>query len=146
MGSAYLGIGMHCKLTIMKQIAIILFYFFIVTCQIAYTQNSEDRWIMGKERMEKLLKESLSDTSVHNYVITDRILLKDEKKAIGFAENVLFDIYGKDEIIDQRPYEIYFIDYYWIIKGTLPKTCVGGTFLIIIDSRDYRIVRISHGQ
>jgi hypothetical protein len=120
--------------------------FFLIIVNSVYSQSGDIRWIMGKERMEKLLIESLSDSSVHNYISKSKILLKEEKKAIEFAENVLFDIYGKDEIIFQRPYEKYLIGYFWIIKGTLPKSSVGGTFLIIIDSRDYKVLRITHGK
>ena len=59
---------------------------------------------------------------------------------------MLFSIYGKDNIIKQSPYEIYFIDNYWVIGGTLPKEYLGGTFLIIIDSRNCKIIRITHGK
>jgi len=66
--------------------------------------------------------------------------------AISVAEPILFSIYGKDNITKQRPYEIYFIDNYWVIAGTLPKGYLGGTFLIIIDSKDSEIIRITHGK
>jgi len=61
-------------------------------------------------------------------------------------EPILFSIYGKGNITKQRPYEIYFIDNHWVIIGTLPKDYLGGTFLIIIDSKDSKIIRITYGK
>ena len=92
---------------------------------------------------EKLLRESLSDTSIHNY-IGDQMLLKNKNDAIKFAENILFPIYGKKAIVSQKPYEVNLIEKYWIITGNSQKSILGGNFIIIIDSRDYRIVRISY--
>ncbi|HNI44451.1 MAG TPA: YbbC/YhhH family protein, partial [Chitinophagales bacterium] len=73
-------------------------------------------------------------------------IIKDSLTAINVAEPILFSIYGKDNITKQRPYEVYFKDNYWLITGTLPSGWKGGTFLIIIDSRDCKVIRISHGK
>ena len=55
-------------------------------------------------------------------------------------------IYGKENIESQKPYEHYLIKNYWIIAGTLKKDIVGGTFLIIIDARNSKILKITHGK
>jgi hypothetical protein len=62
------------------------------------------------------------------------------------VEPILFSIYGKDNIITQRPYEIYPIENYWVITGTLPNGMLGGTFLIITDARDGKIIKLTHGK
>ena len=52
----------------------------------------------------------------------------------------------KKNIENQKPYDIYEIDEYWIISGTLTKGTDGGTFMIIIDSRNYKVLRLTHGK
>jgi len=59
---------------------------------------------------------------------------------------ILWDIYGKKRIKKQKPYNVYLIDKYWFLKGTLPKGMKGGTFMIIIDSRNYKVIRLTHGK
>ncbi|WP_291147872.1 YbbC/YhhH family protein [Flavobacterium sp. UBA7680] len=118
---------------------------FLILSFNAYSQNK--RLILGKEYAQKELKTTLSEEAPGNYVDNERILLKDKSSAIKVAESILFGIYGKQNILDQKPYEVYFLDkYYWFIEGTLPENSKGGTFLIIIDARNSKILRITHGK
>lgn len=98
----------------------------------------------GREYAEAELKEALSGNKIDNVVDGKSFIIKDSITAIAVAEPILFDIYGKDNITRQKPYEVYLIDNYWVIKGTLPKSYAGGTFLIIIDARDSRVLKIIH--
>ncbi|MCC9019815.1 YbbC/YhhH family protein [Flavobacterium lipolyticum] len=119
------------------------FLLFLIFSFNAYSQNK--RLLLGKEYAQKELEITLSEETRENYVDNERILLKDKNTAVKIAESVLFSIYGKQNIIEKRPYEIYFLDkYYWFITGTLPKNSKGGAFLIIIDARNSKILRISH--
>lgn len=102
--------------------------------------------LIGKEYAQQELRTALKDKRQDNFVDSKRIIIKDSLTAISVAEPILFGIYGKDQITNQRPYEIYFIDNYWIINGRLSGKCSGGVFLIIIDSRDSKIVKIIHGK
>ncbi len=121
---------------------LVLFTFIITSCE--QTQNS--RTILGKPNAEKELKLALNDKSQHNLIDSKSVIIKDSLTAINIVEPILFSIYGKDNITKQRPYEIYLIDNYWVITGTLPKEYVGGTFLIIINSYDSKIIKITHGK
>ncbi len=123
----------------------ILFLFLILSFN-ACGQYKRDRIILGRPYAEQELRESLNDSSLHNVIDHKTSIIKDSTVAISVAESVLFSIYGKESIIKQRPYEIYFINNYWILIGTLPEGSLGGTFLIIIDSRDSRIIRLTHGK
>ncbi|MBI4945999.1 MAG: hypothetical protein HY840_06320 [Bacteroidetes bacterium] len=38
------------------------------------------------------------------------------------------------------------MDNYWVISGTMKELHPGGTFLIIIDARDCRVIKITHGK
>lgn len=91
------------------------------------------------------LKASLTDKSLHNYLNSKKPVINDSTTAIAVAEPILFSIYGKDNIIKQKPYSVRHIDNYWLISGTL-HSGLGGTFFIIIDARDNKIVRITHGK
>ena len=104
------------------------------------------RTILGEESARKVLEQSLTDKTQHNIVDNKRQIIPDSVTAIGVAEKILFRTYGQANIENQRPYEIYRIKNYWSISGTLPQDALGGTFLIIMDSRDGRIIRITHGK
>jgi len=100
---------------------------------------------MTEEQAKSIVEETLKDSSLHN-VIGDNSILTDKKKVIEFAEFILFDIYGKKNIESQEPYDVFQIDKYWLISGTLSKETKGGTFMMIIDSRNHKIIRLSHGK
>jgi hypothetical protein len=101
---------------------------------------------MGKSYAEKELKLTLSKEFQHNVINNKSVLIKDSSTAIKIAEPILFGIYGKENIGSQRPYETYLIDNYWVIAGTLPKDTDGGTFLFILDARNSKVLKITHGK
>jgi hypothetical protein len=108
-------------------------------------QNT-DRLILGRTQAEKILASALTDSSQHNVIDNKQELIKDSTTALEIVEPILFSTYGQKEIRRQRPYEIYHLDHYWLIMGTLPKDWLGGTFLIIVDARNSRIIRLTHGK
>ncbi|MGS0747381.1 NTF2 fold immunity protein [Halpernia sp. GG3] len=109
-----------------------------------YSQNN--RRILGKNFAEKELKLALSKESQHNFIDNKRIIIKDSLTAINVAEPILFSIYGKENIESQKPYETYLIENYWLITGTLSEDMRGRTFLIIIDARNSKVLKITHGK
>lgn len=88
----------------------------------------------------------MKDQNIHNVIDGKKEIIKDNKTAVTIAEKILFDIYGEENIKDQRPYEIYKFGKYWTISGTLPRNSLGGTFLIILDATDSKVHRITHGK
>lgn len=98
---------------------------------------------MKVEQAKTILDETLLDSTLHN-VIGAKPILTEKENVIAFAEIILFDIYGKEQIEKQKPYDVFEMDEYWLITGTLDKEKVGGTFLIIIDSRNCEIIRLTH--
>jgi hypothetical protein len=100
----------------------------------------------GEEFAKAELERSLTDTTLHNSINKKREIITDKETAVSIAEKILFSSYGQKNIEQQRPYEIYKIKSYWIISGTLPRGSVGGTFFIIMDARDSRVVRLTHGR
>ena len=107
------------------------------------------RTILGKTYAEEELKKVLKNPKA-NLFYNDTIL-KTKEIAIAVAEPILFNIYGEGNIIKQRPYEIYLIDNYWVIIGTLKTSTqneivCGGTFLIILNSKNGQVISLTHGK
>ncbi|MCF6295971.1 MAG: YbbC/YhhH family protein [Flavobacteriaceae bacterium] len=129
----------------MKHKSTIIILVLVLIVDFTYSQEQNDYLRMGEENAKRILEETLKDSILHNVIGRNQIL-KDKSKIIDFAELILFDLYGKKEIESQRPYDVYKINEYWLLSGTLPKNKRGGAFLLIIDSRDYRVIRLTHGK
>jgi NTF2 fold immunity protein len=72
-------------------------------------------------------------------------LIKDKQTLIKYAEPILFKRYGKEQIIEERPYIIHIKNEVWIMDGTLPAQYTkGGTFHIEIDSKEGKVIKIIH--
>jgi len=72
--------------------------------------------------------------------------IPDSKSAVNIAEKILFEVYGKDNIKEQRPYNLVLQNGYWILNGTRQKPMIGGEFLIIMNSKDGKIIELIHGE
>jgi hypothetical protein len=127
-------------------IKILFIFLFVSISLLSCSQSFEERLVMGEEYAKQELKESLSDSTVHNVLSNGKIILTDKNLAIKVVEPVLFSIYGKSNIRRQKPYECYQIKNHWVIMGTLPKGYLGGTFLVIVNAANSEILRISHGK
>src|SRR5437762_11415059 len=99
----------------------------------SYGQDFKGRTVLGEANARQAVKNALIDESYRPFYDT---LIKDKQTAISVAEPILFKIYGKQNIVSERPYECYLVDGYWYISGTLPKGWVGGVFEIIIGAKD----------
>ncbi|OGS69964.1 MAG: hypothetical protein A3F91_11570 [Flavobacteria bacterium RIFCSPLOWO2_12_FULL_35_11] len=93
---------------------------------------------------EQLLDYALKNKSERK--IMESPLIPKKENAINYAENILFELYGKENIIKEKPYQIHLINDYWIITGTLPKDWVGGVFEMVFDSWNGKILILEHGK
>ena len=73
-------------------------------------------------------------------------LIPKKENAINYAENILFELYGKENIESQKPYQIHLINDYWIITGTLPTEIKGGFFELVFDSLNGEVLILKHGK
>ncbi len=72
-------------------------------------------------------------------------IVPNTKVAIALSEIILSQIYGKDNIIRQRPYDISLINnQVWAISGKRNYNEEGGVFYIAINKRDGRILCVRH--
>lgn len=93
---------------------------------------------------EQLLDYALKNKSERK--IMESPLIPNKENAINYAENILFDLYGKEKIQAEKPYQINLIKDYWVITGTLPKGMLGGVFELIFDSWNGKILMLQHGK
>ncbi|RKR05201.1 NTF2 fold immunity protein of polymorphic toxin system component [Flavobacterium sp. 90] len=122
-------------------------YFFLSLLLVTLGSCAQNkRLVLGKENAKEELKIALSKKSQHNVIDYKELIIKDSVTAIKVAEPILIDIYGKENIEKQKPYETYLLENYWVISGTLPADYSGGTFLIIIDARNSQVIKITHGK
>lgn len=126
---------MRTKLTI---VYIILFF------QFSCGQSSQKRTSLGLDYAKSELKNALTN-KIEKQILVDT-LIPDKATAISVSETILFKIYGRENIVIQRPYEINKINEYWVLNGTLPKNMLGGTFLIILNSTNAQVIKLTHGK
>jgi len=73
-------------------------------------QTDIERSQLGETYARRELQNTLSDTTGHNLIGKNILVIKDKDTAITSAETILFGIYGRERIIEQRPNEVYFIE------------------------------------
>jgi hypothetical protein len=127
----------------MKNIICLLSLVAFLMPVISLGQNFAGRTVLGEQNANEAIKKALRDKNYKPFYDT---LIKDKETAIAIAEPILFKIYGKENIINERPYESYLINGYWYISGTLPKGWHGGVFEIIISSKDGQVIKLIHGK
>jgi len=71
-------------------------------------------------------------------------LVPDKETAIQIAEIVLFRLYGKENIIAQRPYTIKQEDDIWWISGTWKGDGFGSNFKIGISKQTAAVLHVTH--
>lgn len=75
-------------------------------------------------------------------------VVRDAKTAVAVAEALAFAEFGEKEIREERPYNVFLVDNYWVITGTpdeRPLT-LGGVFEVVIQAQDGRVLRLTHGE
>ena len=95
----------------MKKAFYNLILFAIMLPVFTYGQNFNCREVMGEQNAKQAVKNAIGDKNYKPFYDT---LIKDRETAIAVVEPILFKIYGKKNIISERPYESYLIDGYGI--------------------------------
>lgn len=77
---------------------------------------------------------------------SDKKLIYNVEIAISIAEVYLFDKFGKNRIINERPYKINIVNDCWVIEGNYDKEAneKTGSFVIVINSTDGRVIGLAH--
>lgn len=82
------------------------------------------------------------------HVQTPYITIHSQNEAVDYAESILFKVYGEKHIKSERPYTLSRLNDYWLLSGTLPggDYVSGGTFCIIFNEKDGKVVYLMHGK
>jgi NTF2 fold immunity protein len=84
---------------------------------------------------------------VEKNISCEECLVTREETAVGIAEAVLFETYGKAMIEDERPYKVSTEnDSIWHLEGTFWSVGFGGVFEISISAKDGKVIDITHGK
>ena len=121
---------------------VIIFSFVLLNSCIVEAQDN--RVYLGKEFAQKELNLALAIEKENRNYIGEKPLIKDEEVAIQVIEPIVIGKYGKERIDLQKPYEVHKIEQYYIVSGTLPGGSIGGTFVIIIDETNARVLHLTH--
>ena len=85
------------------------------------------------------------DAQKHNYKPTAGYV-PDEETAIQIAVAVWSPIYGKENIMNEKPFKAILKKGIWYVSGSLPKGWLCGVAEAEIAKDDGRIIQISHGK
>ena len=107
-------------------------------------KDSIGRTFLGKDIASKELAKFINNPKAN--LLKGKVLITNKEMLISIAEPILFKIYGKENIIGERPYEAYLFNDYWLMMGTLPTHMLGGTFTIAINPKTCEVIGISHGK
>jgi NTF2 fold immunity protein len=87
-----------------------------------------------------------SEQPKHNYSPPNGIV-PDAATAIKIAVAIWEPIYGKEKILQEKPYKAVLVNGIWIVEGTLSKKYkLGGVAVAEIVKTDGRVLRVSHGR
>jgi len=95
-----------------------------------------EKIFLGEENAREILKTALAE---HNCDIPTNNVI-DSISFVNVIEHSLFNIYSKENILREKPYEIYHFDRYWVARGTLQQISKGGTFEGVLDVQKNRII------
>jgi len=72
--------------------------------------------------------------------------VSDGETAIAIAVAVWTPIYGREQIVDNKPYKAVLKNGIWHVKGSIPHGMLGGVPEAEISKEDGLILRVSHGK
>ncbi|MET0637959.1 MAG: NTF2 fold immunity protein [Chitinophagaceae bacterium] len=107
----------------------------------AHSFDTAGHQFLGREIAIEQVRSALADQQEMSPSDT---LISDASVAIAMVEPLLFKIYGRQQIVSERPYETYLIDGYWYLSGTIPEGWNGGGFEIIMSAKNGKIIRLTH--
>ncbi len=107
-----------------------------------FLENQDREYAISK--LQKALR--ISKTVLESEIDYTEKPIPDSKSAVEIAEKILFEVYGRDNIKEQRPYNLVLHNGYWILNGTRPKPIIGGSFLIIMNAKNGKIIELIHEE
>ena len=143
-----------------KSIFILILFSLLIFPSCRNTQNKQGASINSEEIIDstvvRINHDTLSISKINELegyykkpqkeLLGGIVIIKNTRDLVNIAEPILFSIYGKKNIVGERPYYAKLIGDYWEMSGSLPTGSLGGTFFIVINRKTCEIVRLSHGK
>ena len=144
-----------------KSIYILILFSLLIFPSCRKTQNKQDTSINSEEIIDstvvKLRQDTFSIAEINkleeNYkkprkeLLRGIVIIRNTRDLVNIAEPILFSIYGRKNIVGERPYYAKLIGDYWEMSGSLPSGySLGGTFFIVINRKTCEIVNLFHGK
>ena len=127
----------------MRPALVIVFACTLVACmEISNSRKSDE--VAQTSTAAASIRAVQADSSLN--LLRNKEVLPNQEIAIAVAEPILFHIYGKALIIDERPYNAVRSGDHWVIEGHIDDGMLGGVFEIILSAKDARVIKISHGR
>ncbi|MDM1355894.1 NTF2 fold immunity protein [Myroides marinus] len=74
-------------------------------------------------------------------------IISNDSTAVKVVEQILFNMYGEDNIVKQRPYSVVLKhDSIWSIQGKLLNGWDGGVFYIELNKNTGKVEKIFHDK
>ncbi|MDR0195387.1 MAG: YbbC/YhhH family protein [Myroides sp.] len=128
----------------MNKLLYVLILVVSMSCQRQQDINKQDQISLFKTQ-KSLIQPEYYDT-VKSILAKDGIISNDST-AVKVVEQILFNIYGEDNIVKQRPYSVVLKhDSIWSIQGKLPNGWDGGVFYIELNKNTGKVEKIFHDK
>ena len=107
--------------------------------KIVHLKESEEKMCFSME------KDSLfcSDSSLRRF---GKELINTSEVAAQIGICYLYDIYGKDVIKEEIPFNIIEFQHSWLMEGSLPPDSYGGVASIYIAKKDGMVIHYMHEE
>jgi len=107
--------------------------------------------LAAQEKDSLVITENTSKASVRKALKnSQRIFLKGPlencDQVINGAELLLFKVYGRKRILNEKPYHCSSDEIWWHLYGDLPTASLGGVFEVIIGKETKDVMKIIHTQ
>ena len=108
-------------------------------------------FVAAQGKNELVATENTSNARVRKALKSShRIFLKGPSEncdqVINGAELLLFKVYGRKRILNEKPYHFSSNEIWWQLYGDLPAGSLGGVFEVIISKETKEVVKIIHTQ
>jgi hypothetical protein len=94
----------------------------------------------GRKMIAKFYSKMLNDTTWGDTIKGSPVI--DEEQVIVIAQEGIFKKYGEKHYKKEMPYEIYLINGFWLLMGTLPEGYMGGTIHVLIKAKNGAVLDI----
>jgi hypothetical protein len=136
----------------MRNIYVLLGLLLIFLIQSCIDEKNKQVESLHKEKEEYVMDKTLTTDFYKEYAgyIPVEGIVPNAKVAVGIAQSVCTEIYGKDLVEKEKPFRVNLNDDIWIVEGTLHSNgnwiMFGGTIHVEIRKSNGEIIKVFHSK